>query len=187
MLEYNEIRERKYIIMDGEPFEVLTSHVFRKQQRKPVNATKLKNMISGRVTEYSFHVSDKVQEADIEKVDKKFLYSNKGEWWFCDANDASKRFKLEEALLGSATQYLLPNSTITALIFNEQVIGVELPHKVDLKVVEAPPNVKGSTAQGGNKLVKLETGAMVTVPMFIEEGEFLRINTVTGEYVERVK
>ncbi len=187
MLEYNEIRERKYIIMNNEPFEVLTSHVFRKQQRKPVNATKLKSLLNGRVMEYSFHVSEKVHEAEIDTKEIKYLYNNKNEWWFCESNNPGNRFKLDDAILGNAKLYLLPNALVNALLFDEKVIGIELPPKVDLKVTEAPPNVKGSTAQGGNKLVTLETGATVTVPMFINEGEVLRISTATGEYVERVQ
>ncbi|MEK7095407.1 MAG: hypothetical protein AAB917_01995, partial [Patescibacteria group bacterium] len=96
MLEYNEVVERKYIILDGAPYEVLSSHVFRKQQRKPVNATKLKNMITGKVTEYSFHQSEKVQEAEIDTREIKYLYNNKGEYWFCLPTDPSKRFSFTE-------------------------------------------------------------------------------------------
>src|ERR1700756_5474631 len=96
MLEYNEITERKYIILDDEPWEVLSSHVFRKQQRKPVNATKLKNLITGKVTEHSYHQSEKVEEAEIEKREVKYLYNSRNEFWFTDPNDQSKRFKVEE-------------------------------------------------------------------------------------------
>src|SRR3954466_3009672 len=94
MLEYSEITERKYIVYENEPWEVIDSHVFRKQQRKPVNATKLRNLITGRITEVSFHVSDKVEEADISKKEVRYLYVNKGEFWFCDVKDLSKRFEL---------------------------------------------------------------------------------------------
>ncbi len=82
MLAYSEILKRKIIILDGEPYEVLSAHIFRKQQRKPVNQTKLKHLISGKVTEYSFHAADKVEEADIPKYQLKFLYQKKGEFWF---------------------------------------------------------------------------------------------------------
>src|SRR3989344_7357347 len=102
MLEYNEITERKYIVFEGDPYEVIDSHVFRKQQRKPVNATKLRNMLTGRIVEHSFHVSDKVDEADIDKKEVKYLYTNRGEFWFSDANDPSKRFQLPEEMIGNA-------------------------------------------------------------------------------------
>src|SRR6185369_4448928 len=94
-LTYDEIKERKYIIMNDEPWEVLTSHVFRKQQRKPVNAVKMRNLISGKVTEQSFHVSEKVEEADIMTREVKYLYESKGEDWFCDPKDPSNRYKID--------------------------------------------------------------------------------------------
>ncbi len=186
MLEYNEIRERKRIVLDGEPYEVISSHVFRKQQRKLVNATKLKNLFTGKVTEYSFHVSDKVDEAELTTQKAKFLYFNRNEYWFCDEKDAAKRFKLTEEQIGDKYKYMKANALVSVVSFNEKVIGVEMPIKVELKVVEAAPAVKGNTIQGGLKQVKLETGAMINVPMFINEGDVLRINTDSGDYVERV-
>jgi len=186
MLEYNEITEKKYIVLDGAPYEVLESHVFRKQQRKPVNATKLRNVITGKITERSFHVSEKAEEADISTKDIKYLYTNKGEWWFCEISDPSKRFKLEESMIGTPGQFLKPNSTVVAMVFDETIIGIKLPIKVDLKVTEAHPAVKGDTAKGGTKQVTLETGAVINAPMFVKEGDVLRINTETGEYTDRL-
>ena len=185
-LEYDEIKERKYIVFNGEPWEVLTSHVFRKQQRKPVNATKLKNLITGKVTEQSFHVSEKVEEAEIDKTEAKYLYVNREEYWFCEPSDPSKRFSLSDDTLGARGKFLKPNSIIKILRFGEKVIGVDMPIKVELKVVEAHPAVKGNTAQGGTKMVKLETGVEIAVPMFIKEGEVIKVNSETGEYAERV-
>jgi elongation factor P len=186
MLEYNEITVRKFIIYENDPYEVLDSHVFRKQQRKPVNATKLRNMITGNVKEISFHVSDKVEEAEIEKKPVKYLYTNKNEYWFCEPNDPSKRFQLPGVVLGDGFRFIKANSTVNVLMFGERTIGIELPIKVELKVVEAPPAVKGDTAKGGTKQIKLETGATINAPLFINEGEIIRINTTTGEYAERV-
>lgn len=190
MLEYNEITPKKCIVMDGEPYEVLSSHVFRKQMRKPVNATKLRNMITGRVMEYSFAQSEKAEEAEIEEREIKYLYTNKGEYWFCEANDPSKRFSLSADVIGNASRFMKANSFVTALSFvhddESRLIGVRLPIKADLLVKEAPPSIKGNTAQGGNKLVVLETGASVNVPLFVNEGDVVRVNTETGEYVERV-
>ncbi len=185
MLDYNEILTRKYIIVDKEPYEVIDAHIFRMQQRKPQNKTKLKNMISGRVTEMTFHASDKVPEAEIEKKEAKYLYTNKGEFWFCDVKNPANRFKISEVTLGDGMKFIKTNSVVDLLMFGELVIGVKLPIKVELKVTEAHPAVKGDTAKGGNKLVTLETGATLNVPMFINEGDILRINTETGEYAER--
>lgn len=186
LLEYNEIRERKYIIYNNEPYEVLTSHVFRKQQRKPVNATKLKNLITGSVKEISFHVSEKVEEAEIDSRDAKYLYNNRGEFWFSDPTDPSKRFSMKEEQVGPQGKFLKPNTVIQILSFQDRHVGFKLPIKMDLKVTEAMDAVKGNTVQGGTKTVTLETGATVNVPMFINQGEIIRVNTETGEYVERM-
>jgi len=194
MLEYNEIKEGKFIVYEKEPYEVISSHVFRKQQRKPVNATKLRNVKTGRIVENSFHVSDKAEEADLEKKEVKYLYSNKGEHWFSEANDLSKRFKLEESMLGDGLKFMKQNGLVEALLFNDprsstgqsEIIGVKLPIKMDLKVTEAHPAVKGNTAQNATKVVKLETGAEIQVPMFIKEGDMVRVNTTTGQYTDRI-
>jgi elongation factor P len=186
MLEYNEVKERKYIIFEGEPFECLNSHVFRKQQRKPVNATKLKSLLTGRIVEHSFHVSDKVEEAELSTKEVKYLYNSKGEFWFCEPADPSKRFKIEEALLGEGMKFIKGNSMIDALIFDERIIGMKLPVTVELKVTEAPPAVKGDTAKGGSKQIKLETGATINAPLFVNEGDTIKINTESGEYKERM-
>lgn len=184
-LEYDEIKERKYIVLDGAPWEVLSSHVFRKQQRKPVNATKLRNLITGKVTERSFHVSEKAEEAEIENRTVKYLYENRGEYWFCDPENPSDRFKIDGGLIGAEIRFIKQNSVVTALVFDDEIIGIKFPIKVELKVTEAHDAVRGNTAQGANKQVKVETGATVNVPMFIKEGEIIRINTETGEYAER--
>jgi elongation factor P len=188
MLEYNEVVERKYIVLDGQPYEVLTSHVFRKQQRKPVNATKLKNLITGKVTEYSFHVSEKVPEAEIDTREIKYLYANenKGEYWFCLPEDQSKRFSFSLDEIGTRIKLIKPNTVISQLMFGEKTTGFKFPAMVELKVTEAPPNIKGDSATGGNKVVTLETGAIINVPLFVNEGDIIKINTETAEYKERV-
>ncbi len=189
MLEYNEITLRKYVIFEGDPYEVLDSHVFRKQQRKPVNAVKMKNLLTGRVVEHSFHVSDKAEEAEIVKKDIKFLYANsqKGEFWFCDPTDPSKRFSLTADFVGDAGKWMKTNSLVKARLFEEKIFGIELPAKVELKVTEAQDAVKGDTAKSSGKYVKLETGADIMVPMFVNQGDTVRINTESGDYVERVQ
>ncbi len=185
MLEYNEIKENKYITYDNDPYEVLSSHVFRKQQRKPVNATKLKNLITGRIVEHSFHVSDKVEEAEINSREIKYLYNNKGQFWFSELNDPSKRFSIKEEIVGNAGRFIKQNSIINILNFNEKFVGLKLPIKVELRVVESPPAVKGDTAKGGAKQIILETGSTINSPLFINEGDTIIVNTETGEYVER--
>lgn len=186
LLEYNEIVTRKYILYENEPYEVLENHIFRMQQRKPQNKTKIRNLLNGRIADVTFHQSEKVEEAEIDTKEVKYLYTTKGQYWFCEADDPSKRFEIDEEILGVKTKFLKPNSIYDALVFDEKIFDVKLDATVDLKVVEAPPGVKGDTARGGNKLVKVETGAMITAPLFVNEGDVIRINTETGEYRERV-
>lgn len=186
MLDYNEIKPRKYIVFKGEPFEVVDSHVFRKQQRKPVNATKLRNLITGKVVENSFHQSDKVEEAEIVSRKVKYLYKNKGEIWLSDLDNPKDRFSIEEELAGPAINFAKENSEVEILSFDNEIISFKIPIKTELEVKVAPPAVKGNTAQGGVKQITLETGAVVNAPLFINEGDIVRINTETGEYVERV-
>ncbi len=187
VLSYNEITKGKFIIYEGQPYEVLSAHVFRMQQRKPVNQTKLRQLITKKVTEISFHQSETVPEADLSKQDVTYLYENRGEAWFCEKGKPSTRFKLEDSIVGDSLHYVKPNTEVEALLLDEKIIGIKIPIKVELKVKEAAPAVKGNTVQGGTKQVVLETGVTVNVPMFINEGDILRINTETGEYVERVE
>jgi len=187
MLSYNEILPKKYVVLDGEPFEVLSAHIFRKQQNKPVNQTKLKSLRSGKVTEKTFHQSDSVEEAWLEKKNILYIYNAKGEYWFSDEDNPRNRFSLHPDIIGRARIYLKEKEKLEALIFDDKVIGVSIPIKVELTVVEAPPGIRGNTAQGGTKQVVLESGASVSVPLFINEGDIVRINTETGNYDERVE
>lgn len=186
MLSYNDVTPKKLVILDGEPYEVVSSWVFRKQQRKPVNQTKLRNLRTGSMTEHTFHVSDKVEEAEVESRPATFIYERNGEWWFHEAGNPSKRFSTTDEHIGDAGKFLVGNTDVQTLWFDDELMQVKLPIKMELKVKEAPPNTRGNTAQGGNKVVILETGANLNVPMFIETGDKIRVNTETGEYVERV-
>ncbi len=183
---YNELHPGVFFIYEGQPYVVMSSQPLRMQQRKPVFQTRMRSVLSGKIIEHNFMPSDILEEADVVKRDVKFLYSNRGEYWFADMKDASKRFKIEEAILGTGAKFLKPNTTVSAIEYNGKAVTVDLPVKMDFKVVEAPPSIRGNTAQGGVKQVKIETGAMINVPLFINEGEIIKINTQTGEYVERV-
>lgn len=187
ILSYNEITQKKVIVYNNEPYEVLSSHVFRMQQRKPVNQTKLKHLVSGKVLEISFHQNENVPEADIERMQATYLYTSRGESWFTEAGNPKNRFSFPEDAVHEKVQWLVQNAACEVMLYNEAPMTVSIPIKVDLKVVEAPPAVRGDTATGGDKKVALESGASVTTPLFINEGDILRINTDTGEYVERVE
>ena len=186
-LPYNKITSKKVILWSGEPHMVLSSHVFRKQQRKPVNITKLKGLVSGRVLEQTFHQNETAEEAELEKRPIEFVYKNKGEYWFCAPGKSGERFSLSFDLIGDQGAFLREKSEVDALVFNDEVIGVKIPIKVELAVKHADPAVKGNTSSGATKEVVLETGAHLQVPMFINEGDTIRVNTETGEYAERVE
>ena len=187
MLDYNEITTGKTIIFNNEPCKVLTHQVFRMQQRKPVNATKLKGLKTGKVIEYSFHQSEQADEADLEKQTVVFIFENKGDYMFHKASDPSKRFPLSAELIGDGVKFLRQKDTYEAVLFDDEVIGIEIPIKIHARVAEAAPAVKGNTATGATKIVKLETGAVVTCPLFINEGDIIEVNTETGEYVSRTE
>ena len=193
MLDYSEVKPHKFIVLEGVPYEVLGSHVFRKQQRKPVNDTKLPNLITGKVAEISFHQNEKVEEAELDTRTVKFMFMKEGrlpagkqEYWFCEQNDPAKRFELSAYVIGEPGKFLKANMLVDLLEFQGKLLGVKLPIKVELKVTEAPPSIKGNTAQGGNKVVTLETGAQINVPLFVNEGDTIVINTETGGYGSRV-
>lgn len=187
ILSYNEILPKTVIEYENAPYEVLSSHIFRMQMRKPVNQTKLRHLISGRVIEISFHQSETIAEADIEKMDATFLYANRGEAWFCEVGNPKNRFSFPEDAVHDKVQWLKPNSEVEVMVYKEKPVTLKIPIKVDLVVKEAAPAVKGDTVSGGSKQVTLESGATVNVPMFINQGDVLRINTETGDYVERME
>lgn len=157
------------------------------QQRKPVNQTKLRHLISGKVTEISFHQNESVTEADIGRMYAQYLYTNRGESWFAEEKNAKNRFSFPEDSVHDKIQWLAPNSVVEVMTYEEKPTTIKIPVKVELEVKEAPPSTKGNTATGGNKLVTLVTGAKVDVPLFINAGDIVRINTDSGEYTERVE
>ena len=185
-LSYNDLKPGVVFIKDGAPHSVMESSFSRMQQRKPVMQVKSRNVVSGKVITFTAQQSDFFEEAEIEKAPVKFVYSHRGEYCFSPLDNPRERFILGETEVGKAGNFLKAGSEATILRFQEKVLGVELPIKVELKVTEAPPSLKGNTAQGGSKVVMIETGARVAVPLFINAGDVIRINTGTEEYAERV-
>ncbi|MGB9609062.1 MAG: elongation factor P, partial [Minisyncoccia bacterium] len=185
-LDYTELKKGLIIVLNNEPYEIIDSGFLRMQQRKAVMQTKLKSLISGKVIDRNFQASDEIEEAEIEKTEAVFIYENKGEYWFHQKNNPKERFSLKADVLGNAALFLKPNTEIQALIFKDKIIQVKLPVKMDFEVIEAPPAIRGNTAQGGSKQVTIETGAKISVPLFVETGDIIKVNTETGEYVERV-
>lgn len=185
-LSYTDLKKGVIFVYESSPYEVMEAHFLRMQQRKAVVQTKIRNLVTGKVLDRNWQPSDEFEEAEVEKKQAIFIYTNRGEAWFHYEGDPKSRFALPGEQVGEALKFLKPNTQVTVVVFEDKVITVIPPIKVDLKVTEAPPAVRGNTAQGGTKQVTLETGATLNVPLFINEGDVLRINTELGEYTERV-
>jgi len=187
MLSYFDLRKGIKFILEGQPYEVLEFQQIYKAQDMVVAKTKIKNLINGKVLEKTFHQDDQFEEADLKKMEVKFIYSQREKFCFSERQNPKNRFELFERQIGQAAKFLKQNQILSGILFQDKVINVVLPIKVQLKVIEAPPGIKGDRAQGGTKIAILETGAKINVPLFIEEGDIVEINTQTGEYVRRVK
>lgn len=173
------------ILYNGEPFQVIWSNRMRTAQRKPVMQTKLRNVISGKVMEYSFKFGEKIDEADVTREKASFLYADEDGTHFMNSQtfetvDMDKESTLEQE------KFLKEGMEVLILRFNDKPVSIDLPIKVELKVTEAPPNVVGNSGGSITKPVTLETGLVVNAPMFIKEGELIRVDTRDGSYVERV-
>jgi len=186
-IPYSELKKGKQIIINNEPCEIIEASSMFKARGHSVLQVKLKNLITGNIISQTFHPSDTFEEAEISKIKAKFLYSHRDRYFFCQKNDPSNRFDLTKDQIGEASKFLKPNQIVETIIFRNKVVNISLPIKIQLKVKQAPPGVKGNRAQAGNKTVVLETGAEINVPLFVEEGDIIEINTEKGEYVRRIE
>lgn len=182
----NSIKNGMTLIYKDEPYLVLDARFVRMQKQKPVMQTKMRNIINGKTLEYSFKAGEKVEEADVERKKVSFLYSDSVGAHFMD-NETYEQFSLNSDIMGENAKFLKDGTEVILMSFQNKPIGLQLPVKMEFKVTEAPPAVKGDTAQGKvTKPVTIETGHTVNTPIFIKEGDTIRINTDTGEYAERV-
>ncbi|MEK9209273.1 MAG: hypothetical protein AAB926_00385 [Patescibacteria group bacterium] len=187
MLSYRELKPGTIFVMDGEPCEVLEYNFLRKQQRKPVVQTKIKNLLSGKITEKSFRQQDVLEEAEITRKEAVFIYSRQQEFWFHEPGNPKNRFLLSENIIGNKAKFLKTNVSVIINNFKDKPINISLPIKMDYIVKEAPPGERGNTAQGGTKTITLENGLEIQAPLFINPGDTIRLNTQTGQYTERVE
>ncbi|MEK9157735.1 MAG: elongation factor P [Patescibacteria group bacterium] len=183
-LGVNELKPKTFFY-EGQPYVVMETHHLKMQQRRPVVQTRMKNLLNGKSLERNFAQSDVFEEADIERQKVKYLYAHRDQYWFAYEKDPAKRFELKSEILGDSAKFLKANTMIDAIAFEGTIISIELPVKMEFKVTEAPPAIRGDTAQGGVKQVTIETGASINAPLFINSGDIIIINTQTGDYVER--
>ncbi len=187
MLSHTDLKKGVLFIYNGLPYEVLDYSLNFQGRGSSTAQVRIKNLITGNVLSQNFKSGDNLETAEIEKVKIKYLYSNKGQYFFCEEKNPSKRFSLNKEQMGSGTQYLKTNDIIDGFLFDEKIINVELPIKVQLKVVEAGAYLRAGRAEAGTKEVVLETGAKIQTPSFIKEGDIIEINTETQSYVRRVE
>jgi len=187
MLDHSDLKKGVQFILEGEPYEVLESSFTYKARGSSTMQGKIKNLKTGNIITRTFHTADNVEEAELEKIQVKFIYESKGKLVFTEAKDASKRFELSQEQIGEQAAFLLPNTQVEGMAFQGAVINVALPIKMSLKVKDAPPGIKGDRSIGGTKAVTLETGVVVNVPLFIETGDVIEVNTETSEYVRRIE
>jgi len=179
-----DIRTGKIVKINGDPYLIVWNQFNRKQQRKPVMRTKLKNLINGSTLDKTFLAGESFDFAEIENKRCQYLYKDESTASLMD-NETYDQFSLPLDQIEGALPYLKDNTEVYVTFYEGRPISVQPPVKIELKVIETPPGVKGDTATGGTKPAKLETGATVTVPLFINEGDEILVNTETGEYLSR--
>lgn len=180
-----DLKPGRVVKFKDEPYIITWSEFKRKEAQKPVMRTKLKNLKTGAVLDKTFSASENFEFADIRNQKVQFLYKDDENAYFM--NEVSfEQYIIPLETIESAVPYLLDGTTVDGVFYEGSLISVNLPPKMDFKVEETTPGVKGDTASGGTKPAVLETGLKVSVPLFVNEGDVVRINTESGEYVERV-
>ncbi len=184
-MNVNDIQKGVYLKFKDQIWQVIDfQHVFPGKGNAFVR-TKLKNLETGKVLEQTFKVGETVEKADVEITDAQFLYESGGKYFFMD-NSTYEQFEIEKDKIENLLKFLKDDQEVLLVKHQGIPINITLPKKIKLKVVEAPPGVKGDSASSATKTVKLETGYNLNVPLFINEGDEIIVNTETGEYVERV-
>lgn len=183
-ISFREVKKGSVIIVEGEPYEVLDRSFRAKQQREAMATVNMRNILNGKVLEKNFQSSAMVEQAQLNERRSQFLYRDGDEYFFMD-QETYDQFTLTREQLKDSANYLKEELEVRIVMFGETPVDTILPSEVSLKVVECPPGVKGDTAQGGSKVVTLETGYKVSTPLFVEEGDMVVIKTKTGQFDRR--
>ncbi|MFA6963219.1 MAG: elongation factor P [Patescibacteria group bacterium] len=184
MLSITDLKTGTKFTMEGDPFVVISYYHSKQGRGGAVVKTKIKNLRTGATVDKTFQGADKVDEADLSKKTALYLYSDEDEAYFMD-NQSFDQFTIPASKIGSQKQYLIENSNVDILYFNNEALDIELPIKMIFKVTSAPPAVKGNTASAVTKRVTIETDAIIDTPIFIKEGDKIVVDTRDGSYVER--
>lgn len=186
MYSTTDFRKGLKIEIEGEPYVIIDFQHVKPGKGGAFMRTRLKSLVSGNVIDQTFRSGDQVDKPDLEEREMQYLYESEREYHFMDTQTFEQLF-LTEDHLGGSKDFLKENLVIKALFHNQRPIGIEVPMFVELKVVKTDPGIRGDTASGGSKPATLESGAVIQVPLFVNEGEVVRIDTRTREYIERVK
>jgi len=181
----SDFRNGLKIELDGTPYEIVEFLHVKPGKGGAFVRTKLKNLETGAVLDHTFRAGERVKKPDLKERTAQYLYREGENYFFMDT-ETYEELTLNEDHLGEAASFLVENLEVIILYHNDRPIGVELPIFVEVKVVKTDPGIRGDTASGGTKPAELESGAVVQVPLFIDEGDIIKVDTRSGEYVERV-
>lgn len=182
----NEFKGGLKVMLDGDPYSIVENEYVKPGKGQAFNRVKLRNLKTGRILERTFKSGDTLPGADVVEVDMQYLY-NDGEFWHFMNPENYEQHSASEAAVGEAKKWIKEQDLCHMVVWNGAPISVEAPIFAILKIVQTDPGVRGDTVTGGTKPATLETGAIVRVPLFIEEGEVIKVDTRTGTYVSRVK
>lgn len=186
MFETSDIRNGLKIEVDGQPYTVTYFQFVKPGKGTAFTRTKLKSLLSGNVLDRTFRSGEKLQPADIEEREMQYLYPDADSRVFMDTSNY-EQIMINNQVLGDDSKWLIDEMMVRVLFWSGRPINIELPNFVELEITYCEPGVKGNTAQGASKTAELSTGASVNVPLFVEQGETIKIDTRTGDYVERVR
>ncbi len=185
MIETNEFRRGLKLEIEGDPYEIINYEHVKPGKGQAFVRVKLKNLRTGNTVEKTFKSGTKLKEANVEEKLMQFLYSDQEGYHFMDLSNY-EQYSISSNVMGNTSKFIQENENVYVVLYNGEPIGVSLSNFVELKVIETEPGFKGDTAATGSKPAVLETGATIQVPFFIKEGDIVKIDTRTGEYVERV-
>ncbi|MBN2724063.1 MAG: elongation factor P [Deltaproteobacteria bacterium] len=186
MAQMSDLKKNLKIIIDGDPYTVVEANFVKPGKGTAFTKCRIKNLITGSVLERTWRSGESVELASTEVRRMQYLYQDGSHLVFMD-NQTYEQILLEEDVIGDGVKFLIDNLECEILFFNDKPVGCEIPTFVELEITTCEPGVKGDTAQGATKPATLSTGAVVNVPLFVNEGDWLKIDTRTGQYVERVK
>lgn len=182
----NEFKGGLKIMLDGDPYTIIENEFVKPGKGQAFNRVRVRNLKTGRVLEKTFRSGESVEAADVMDRELQYLY-NDGEFWHFMDNESFEQYQADSAALGEAVKWIKDQDMCTVTLWNGAPIAVEPPNFVVLEITETDPGLKGDTSGGGGKPATLETGAVVRVPLFVQSGEKVKVDTRTGEYVSRVK